>query len=233
MGYTPRGCSSADAHPRSLAVRLGVDWVDRGDGALDMACVPDTVREAFSSRTPQIEAKLAEAIKRWSDKHDGAEPDPRTIARLERSAVTDSRPGKVPGIDAGELHLHWADEARAEGFDPGRLVTGQIRGASRPEHRIPHEDLVDDARCRESATWLRADLARHLTTLVGPHDAASARELVAKVDQLATLAEQRCLGLGPERDTTPRRRRDGRPVTEAVTDRRLATPAVLIQEQAL
>ena len=98
-----------DAALRSeLTARLGVGWVDRGDGVLDLACVPESVREAFSSRTPQVEAKLAELIRAWTHDHDGAEPDPRTIARLERAAVVDSRPEKVHGIDAGELHVHWA-----------------------------------------------------------------------------------------------------------------------------
>lgn len=41
------------------------------------------------------------------------------------------------------------------------------------------------------------------------------------------------MALGPERDTGTRQRRDGRPVSEAVTDRRLTTPAALAQEHAL
>ncbi len=218
-----------------LTARVGVGWDDRGDGVFDLACVPDRLREAFSSRTPQIEAKLAELVRAWSDDHDGTEPDPRTIARLERGAVLDSRPDKVHGIDAAELHLHWAAEARAEGFNPAHLVGDQIRSHESPSRRMNDNELVATALrqvTEESAAWLRADVARHLTTLLAPDHAGSGAELVAEVDRLAVLADQRCVSLGPERGGTVRSS-DGRPVTEAVTDRKLTTAAALTQEQAL
>ncbi len=219
-----------------LTARLGVAWIDRGDGVFDLACVPEPVREAFSSRTPQIEAKLAELVRAWYDDHDGIDPDPRTIARLERDAVVDSRPDKVHGVDAAEMHVHWAAEARAEGFDPASLVGDGIRSHQQEARRLGDDELVTIALGRvseESASWLRADVARHLTTLLTPEHTDSAVALVAEVDRLAALAEQRCVTLGPERESTARRRSDGRPVSEAVTDRKLTTPALLTQEQAL
>ncbi len=218
-----------------LTARLGVDWLDRGDGVFDLACVPETVREAFSTRTAQVEAKLAELVRDWSDAHDGADPDPRTVARLERDAVLDSRPDKVHGIDAAELHAHWRAEAHAAGFEPARLVTQQIRGSSQRRHRSDDEAIAMalDRVSEETAAWLRADVARHLSTLLAPDPTGSAADLVAEVDRLAALAEQRCVPLGPERGAAVRRRAEGRPVSEAVTDRRLTTPALLTQEQAL
>ncbi len=226
-----------DAALRSeLTARLGVGWIDRGDGVLDLACVPESVREAFSSRTPQVEAKLAELIRAWTHDHDGAEPEPRTIARLERAAVVDSRPEKVHGIDAGELHARWAVESRAAGFDSARLTSDQIRGTAVRRGRIPDEALIEEVLVlaeQESASWLQADLARHLTTILVPDYAGSAAELTVEVDRLAALAEQRCVPLGPEPHGASRRRLDGRPVAEAVTDRRLTTPAALTQEQNL
>lgn len=226
-----------DAALRSeLTARLGVGWIDRGDGVLDLACVPASVREVFSARTPQVEAKLAELIRAWTHDHDGAEPVPRTIARLERAAVVDSRPEKVHGIDAGELHVQWAVESLAAGFDPARLTPDQIRGTALRRGPISDEALIEEVLVlaeQESASWLQADLARHLTTLLAPDDEGSAAELIAEVDRLAALAEQLCVPLGPEPDGASRRRLDGQPVTEAVTDRRLTTPAALTQEQNL
>ncbi len=226
-----------DAALRSeLTTRLGVGWIASGDGVLDLACVPASLRETFSSRTPQVEAKLVEMIRAWTHDHGGDEPDPRTIARLERAAVVASRPEKVQGIDGGELHIHWVAEARAAGFDPARLAPDQIRGEARRAEAVPDEVLIEAAlvlAAEESASWLQADLTRHLTTLMVPEHAGSASELIAEVDRLATLAEQQCVLLGPEPDGATRRRLDGRPVTEAVTDRRLTTPAVLSQEQDL
>lgn len=219
-----------------LTARLGVDWIDRGGGVFDLACVPDSVREAFSTRTVQVEAKLAELVRAWSADHDDADPGPRTVARLGREAVVDSRPDKAYGIDAAQLHEDWAAEAFGTGFDPTRLATEEIRCRPPPPRQVPDDGLIEAAlrlATEESASWLRADLARHLTTLVDPDRASSAAELVAEIDRLAALAEQRCLVLGPDRDSAVRCRVDGRPVTEAVTDRRLTTPVALSQEQAL
>ena len=227
-----------DAALRSeLTMRLGVGWIDSGGGVRDLACVPESVRDAFSSRTPQVATKLAELVRGWTHDHDGDQPDARTIARLERAAVTASRPEKAHGIDAGELHIQWAARAQAaDGFDPAGLGSEQIQGAARRAERVPDVALIDAAlvlAAEESASWLRADLARHLTTLVKPECARLATELVAEVDRLAALAEQHCVPLGPDPDGGSRRHLDGRPVTEAVTDQRLTTPAVLTQEQHL
>jgi conjugative relaxase-like TrwC/TraI family protein len=218
-----------------LAARLGVAWIDRGEGVFDLACVPERVRESFSTRTQQVEAKLAEFVRDWSDAHDGADPDPRTVARLERDAVLDSRPDKVHGIDAAELHAHWRAEARAAGFEPTRLVAQEIRGSSQRRHRSDDEviALALGRVSEDQAAWIRADVARYLSTLLAPDLTGCAAELVAEVDRLAALAEQQCVPLGPERGAAVRRRADGRPVSEAVTDRRLTTPALLTQEQTL
>ncbi|MBL8777543.1 MAG: relaxase domain-containing protein [Acidimicrobiales bacterium] len=217
-----------------LTSRLGATWVDPGAGVFDLACVPEAVREGFSKRTGQVEARLAQLVRRWSDDHDGLPPSPRTIARLERDAAEQSRPDKTHPADARELHAEWAAEARAAGFDPSALVPERIAGRRPPMGSITDEELVDEALLRiaeESSSWLRADLARHLATVVdaGP----TAEEVVVDIDRLASLAEARCVALGPEPDTAAPRRTDGRPVTEHITDRRLTTPSVLHEEKDL
>ena len=216
-----------------LTARLGVSWEPIEGGQADLACIPEAVRDALSKRTVQVDAKLAELIERWSDEHDGAEPDVLTIATLERRAVTSSRPSKTHGTDAAELHRRWTVEAAALGFDPAALTPGRLAEPTAPP--APDESaLVDEALRRieeESATWLRADIARHLATLLPPSTARDASHTVEPIDRLAAVAEQRCLPLGP--DHAGPVRRDGRPLAEAITDRRLTTPAVLGQEEQL
>jgi hypothetical protein len=100
---------------------------------------------------------------------------------------------------------------------------------------VPDEDLIEEAlfhASEEASAWLRADLARHLSTILDAHRAPTGVDLVVEIDRLATLAEARCVALGPEPDPTTCRR-DGRPVTEHVTDRLLTTSAVLRQEHEL
>jgi hypothetical protein len=198
--------------------------------------VPEGVREGFSKRSGQVDAKLAELVRRWSADHDGSPPGPRTIAKLERDAAANSRPAKGHAVDAQALHAEWADEARAIGFDPATLVPEQIAVGRSPLGPIPDEDLVDEAvfhATEEASAWLRADLARHLATIIDADTAPTGDALVTEIDRLAALTEARCVALGPEHDTTTRHRADGRPVTEHVTDRRFTTPLVLDQEHDL
>jgi len=56
-------------------------------------------------------------IRRWVRDHDGADPTPRTIARLQRLAVLRSRPLKGPGVEGDVLRAEWLDQARGIGFD--------------------------------------------------------------------------------------------------------------------
>ncbi len=218
-----------------LTSRLGVGWTERDPGVFDLACVPNIVRDAFSKRRTKVETKLADLMRRWSEEHEGATPDPRTIARLERTAARTSRPGKAHGIDADTLRGEWITEARSIGFDPAALAPHSSAGDARLVGRIPDEDLIEEALLHandEASSWLRADLARHLATILETHSAPSGVALVDEIDRLATLAETHCVVLGPDQPNTTRRR-DGRPVTEHVTDRRLTTPTVLREEQHL
>lgn len=218
-----------------LTARLGLDWgLVQGGGQADALCVPESIRDLFSTRSGQVETRLSELLRSWSDEHDGADPDPRTIAALGRRAVVASRPAKAHALDAATLHGQWAEQAAAIGFDRDRLTAESVRGSARSAV-LADEEIVSEALRRttdESSTWLRADLARHVATLLPP-DRATAAETVERIDGLAVDAELRCVALGPPADGRAPRRRDGRPITEAVTDRRLTTQSVLDQEGEL
>jgi conjugative relaxase-like TrwC/TraI family protein len=90
-----------------LTNRLGVSWTERDNGAADLTCVTAEVCDLFSKRSGQVDAKLAELLRRWRDEHDGVDPDARTIAGLERAAVLVSRPGKEHGTDSAMLRAVW------------------------------------------------------------------------------------------------------------------------------
>lgn len=84
-----------DAALRSeLTARLGLAWGELEGGQADLVDVPEGLCEEFSKRSEQVEARLAAMLRRWVDEHDGAEPDPRTVAAMERDAVVKSRPKK-------------------------------------------------------------------------------------------------------------------------------------------
>jgi conjugative relaxase-like TrwC/TraI family protein len=225
-----------DAALRSeLTARLGVEWdpIEPGAGQADVDGVPESLRAKFSERSDQVSIKLAELLRRWVDDHDGADPDPRTIATLERRAVIASRPTKLHGIEAADLHAAWRDQAADGGLDPDHLPGGQRRLPTTgwdPDGVIAQAiDAVGD----QASTWLRADLAREIASRLPPDAADDAPGLVALVDELAIEADTRCERLHPEPANGASLRLDGRPVSEHVTRRRLTTPAILLQEHQL
>jgi conjugative relaxase-like TrwC/TraI family protein len=219
-----------------LAGRLGVGWqpVPEGSGQADLAGVPEALVEVFSKRSRQVEAKLAELIGRWSDEHDGAEPGPRDLYLLERRAVTSSRPGKDHAVDAGVLRADWQAQASAAGYGLDRLAGSQ--GQPPGTDPVDVEAVIATALERvaaEQSEWLATDISRHIAALLPPGAGASADELTGLVDELTNRAVARCEELHPPAPAATPRRRDGRPISEHVTDRRLTTPAVLAEEAVL
>ena len=221
-----------DAALRSeLTSRLGVAWDPVIDGHADIVGIGPELRDLFSQRSAQVEATLATYVRRWADANDGAEPDARTLARLQRDAVIYSRPDKEHGREADALRTEWIERARALGIGLRSLPTAARQ--RRTSQRWDRDAVVTAALERvaaQSSTWLRADLAREVATLVPPSAARSGTELVRLVDELAEEAAIRCEELHPTPLQTTRLRRDGRPVSEHVVDRRLSSRPVLEQE---
>src|SRR5581483_4121540 len=217
-----------------LTARLGVGWEPCVDGHADMAGIGPELRQVFSKRSEQVRERHAAYIRRWVAEHDG-DPSPRTIARLQRWAVIDSRPPKTHGADARSLHAEWAAQAREIGFDRRRLPGGDLQ--RRRPVTFDRQAVIAEALARvaeQSATWLRGDVARELATLVPPGAARDGMAMVDLVDELADDAVRRCRELQPEfAPGTPCRRIDGRPISEHVVARRLSSDAVLQQEARL
>lgn len=166
-----------------LTHRLGVAWEQPGTGPFDLVCIPQQVRDALSQRSVQVEAKLAELIGRWSDEHDGADPDTRTIAALQRKAAITSRPGKGKVDRPESLRHSWTETAEAVGLDIGELSADRIRSLI-VERSRGDEPVIAEALARvaeEGSTWLRADLARHIATLVSTGPDLTAVEQVATI----------------------------------------------------
>lgn len=213
-----------------LTQRLGVAWTAIDGGQADIVGIEPALRDLFSQRSRQVEAKLADLIRRWTSEHDGAEPDARTIAALERRAVRASRPAKGHGLDPAALRSEWVATAASAGFAPsttGRSLHRATAAAPVTDGEIGAETIRRVS--EEASTWLRADLARHVATLLPTEDLDGAG-VVDRIDALVDLATRRCVDVGTPGPSAAPQRRDGRPVTEAVTDRRLTTKAILDQE---
>ncbi len=122
-----RRCSPGRAH-RTPRRRLD----EHDDGVLDLACVPDRVRDVFSHRSVQVDAKLADLIGRWTAENEGADPAPRTIAHLERTAVRTSRPANVHGLDPASWWRRWDSNPRLPACKAAQRVFGRCCVIPRP-----------------------------------------------------------------------------------------------------
>jgi hypothetical protein len=219
-----------------LTERLGLAWGDLAGGQAELTAIPERVRDLFSQRTVQVDAKRDELIERWRTEHDGASPDATDIARMTRSAVLASRPPKVQGHSAAELRSVWQDQARVAGVSLEVLsavplqVSTQVPPWDRAAIAVEAIARVQD----EASSWLPADVARHVATLVPPQAAGSAHDLTTLIDEITGIAIERLIPLiplTPERDGPVRA--DGRPLVEHVTDRHLTTRFVLEEERHL
>ena len=101
-----------------LSARLGVSWGAVSEGHADIDGVPAELLMLFSQRHAQVDARLAELVAAWVDDHDGVDPDSRTLYRLERKAVLDSRPGKSEPIPADKLRRSGLPGRRRPGSNP-------------------------------------------------------------------------------------------------------------------
>jgi conjugative relaxase-like TrwC/TraI family protein len=217
-----------------LTARLGVTWGPVIDGHADIVGVADELVAEFSQRSTQVDDKLRELVARWAADHDGVDPDARTISRLERKAVLSSRPDKQAALDAQALRTEWRGRAAALGFDA--LSPPSTRRTLPGLGHVDRDAVITEAIARvgeQGATWLQADMAREIATLLPADATSSGQQLVELVDELAAEAAGQCLGLHPPDRGAVARRVDGRPVSEHVTDRRLTTRVILDQEAAL
>lgn len=221
-----------------LTRSLGVAWEEPVNGIAEMRAVPEDVRAEFSSRTRAVEARIEEKLDHFAEQFQ-RQPTPRERWRLEREAVTDSRPAKSHGDDAQTLHEQWADRAQAMGYEPEPLVSRVGR-----EHE--RRDIIDqstrgqvvakalDALAARQSTWRPAELVRELAAAVPTDVAVAAEDLVPWLDRVADeVVAERLLDLSRPVPDGVAVRRDGRPVTESVVDRVLTTPEILAEEERL
>ena len=221
-----------------LTQSLGVTWEEPVRGIAEMRDVPQDVRSEFSSRTRAVEDRIEEKIARFAEQME-RDPTPRERWRLEREAVTDSRPSKSHGEDAASLHLEWAERAIALGHDPERIVAAA--GLPARDERaldIATRALVVaralDAMAEAQSAWRPAELVRELAAAVPTDVTAPAHDLVPWLDDVADeVIAERLVDLSRPIPDGVRLRHDGRPITESVADRVLTTPEILAQEERL
>lgn len=219
-----------------LTDRLGVRWQTPERGIAELADIPEVVRVEFSQRTGDVERRIAEKLDRFTETME-REPTVRERWRLEREAVLDSRPAKPHGTTASELHSAWSEQVRALGLDPVSVVTDAldvVEPAPLVSRASEWSDHTLQALTEQQSTWRPAEITRELAAWVPTTTGMAAEELSAWLEQASErLANAECVDVSRPVPHGVLLRHDGRPVTEAATDRALTTQAILDQEAAL
>ncbi|HUP15111.1 MAG TPA: MobF family relaxase [Acidimicrobiia bacterium] len=221
-----------------LTGRLGVRWREVEHGIAEIADMPVEVLAEFSQRSTDIDERIDAKLARF--RHDlGRHPTPAERWRLEREAVTDSRPAKRHGITSEELRQEWQYRVQELGLDPHDLVQTSIgRRTSRDQidptlvvHMVGQAVETLEA---DQSSWRSAEVLRELAATFPTTVPANAERLTGWLQTLTDhTIEHRCVDLGRLMSTATPLRRDGRPITEAAVDRRLTTQAILDQEERL
>ena len=221
-----------------LSGRLGVRWQEVEHGIAEIADMPFEVLAEFSQRTTDIDQRMEAKLGRF--RHDlGRDPTPEERWRLEREAVTDSRPAKRHGITREELRQEWQFRVQELGLDPDHLVQTAIgRRTSRdqvdPTMVVRMVGQAVETLEADQSSWRSAEVLRELAATFPTTVPANAERLTGWLQTLTDhTIEHRCVDLGPLMSSATPLRRDGRPISEAAVDRWLTTQAILDQEERL
>jgi conjugative relaxase-like TrwC/TraI family protein len=220
-----------------MTARLGVDWQPVENGIAEMKHVPDLVLEEFSTRTAGVQRRIDEKVDRFIDTLD-RDPTPRERWRLEREAVVDSRPAKSHAVDADSLHAGWVEQVEALGHHPVLLVDDAVdRTSARALDDRTAIKMMEQAVAvlsDKQSTWRPAELTREIAAAVPTDVHVDPADITPMLDSLTEIAiRDRCLDISRPVPDGAVLRRDGRPITESITDRALTTPEILAQEERL
>jgi len=229
----------------ALAREFGVRWVRRADGmGNEIAGVTQEWKDAFSTRTRQVDAKERQLAVQWELRF-GREPTAREMLFIRHTARDYSRKSK------DDAQIDWdAEVEKWDGTIGGRLaeVAEATLGHWQPDAAAPGHDAQEEviraalARVqREHSTWTRSDLMKALGWSMGPEvaqmdpDARQGLLLAMTERALSPDFGVKCLE-APEWPPAPqalRRELDGRSVYTAPGTERYATHGQLSMEEAL
>ncbi len=220
-----------------LVGRLGVRWEPVVNGIAEIDGIDKVVLEEFSTRTTDVAGRLDEKLDRFIDTFE-RDPTPRERWQLEREAVVDSRPAKAHGVDGVALHQEWRSQLETMGLDPEQIIDDAVRPTSARQLTAKVEkSMIDqalDALAEKQSSWRPAEITRELAAVLPPELNIDPARIPGLLDRLTDRAiDGRCVDISRPIPDGVRLRRDGRPVTEAATDRALTTPEILEQEHDL
>lgn len=215
-----------------LTNRYGVAWDPIERGQAEIAGIPRELLDAFSKRTEQVEAALANKVADFRER-EGRDPTRWERAALTREAASDTRAAKT-GETATNLGRRWRDEADALGWSPARLATAmQVAAArSRAHEPVTVADVLEQLSANGSC-WTRADVMQAVCDLTPPVSQLAGREWARTVEAACDRVLAACVTLDPPGARSSVRASDGRSIWIAPIEPYLSNEQILAQEERI
>ncbi|MCR4487694.1 relaxase domain-containing protein [Micrococcus luteus] len=178
---------------------------------VELAGVPDTLIEEFSTRSRLIQARKDELIAQWEAAHGRTAPA-AVVLKLRQQATLETRTPKKESTETlAEKMVGWRDRALAGGHDPAAIVAAAV---GHDRRTVTADQLTDQAR-EALAVWVLTDASVRRTTFTRANVLASAERVLALVrfdtaedrhaaaDELVDTALAQAVSLTPDRMTAP------------------------------
>jgi conjugative relaxase-like TrwC/TraI family protein len=214
-----------------LSHRYGVAWGPVENGRAEIAGMPTGLLAAFSKRTTQVDAALADKIAAFRDR-EGRDPSRWERAALTREAASDTRVAKT-GASVGDLAPAWREEAAALDWTADRVVAAMEAAARVMPVResLTLSEVVEQLSARGS-TWTRADVLRAVCDLTPTVSHLAGHDWAQAIEDTCDRVVERCVTLDPPHSGTVRAS-DGRSLWLPPTEPHLTHEHVLAQEERI
>jgi conjugative relaxase-like TrwC/TraI family protein len=215
-----------------LTHRYGVAWRPIEKGQAEIAGMPAELLDAFSKRTAQVDAALADNIGEFRDR-EGRDPTRWERAALTREAAADTRATKTD-VAAADLSSTWQQEAEALGWTSERVVAA-MRTAARDAPARADATIADviEQLSANGSTWSRADVLQAVCDLAPPSSPMSGHGWASGVATACDRVIGSCTTLDPPDPRGPVRASDGRSIWIAPVESSLTHERVLAQEERI
>jgi conjugative relaxase-like TrwC/TraI family protein len=216
-----------------LTHRYGVVWGPIENGQAEIAGMPPELLDAFSKRTAQVDAALADKVDEFRRLH-GRDPSQWERAALTREAAGDTRVTKTHASTA-DLSPRWREEAGALGWTPERVAAAMRDAARAGSVREPTVAVAEvlELLSASGSTWTRADVVKAVCDLAPPVPGMTGRDWARAVEQGSDRFMAGCTSLDPPEDRGPVRASDGRSIWLAPSEPHLTHERILAQEERI
>lgn len=193
------------------------EQVSERNRRVELAGVPDSLIEEFSSRSRAINARTLELIQAWEEEHGRAAPAD-LVFKLRQQATLDTRQSKpVDKLPLSTRWTMWQEQAVNRGVSPEHVVqqaTGRTADIFRPADfsEAAVSELAEHALRRAAQkhpTFTRANVAAAVHRMLATTRFPGLDERLEVTDRITNTALESAVALTPERHRLDHLTQDG------------------------